>query len=146
MSCPHQFLADLRIFLYFVFFPLGISIFRVAAWFPFDKGQSILHSTSDENMFKGLTAKISDSFGTLFQSGENLRSLVWKITPFQDSSKSIIVFQTQSAGKIKSQIDFNKDIKSFSKVNILVINIGKKVNITFPSYISQTKSYRSLSS
>ena len=26
----------------FVFFPLSLSIFGVAAWFPFDKGQSVV--------------------------------------------------------------------------------------------------------
>ena len=29
-----------------MFFPLGLSIFGVAAWFPFDKGQSIVHEQS----------------------------------------------------------------------------------------------------
>ena len=42
VSCRHQFLADFKKFLDFVFFPLGLSNFGLGAWFPFDKGQSNL--------------------------------------------------------------------------------------------------------
>ena len=40
MSWPHQLLTDFKTFLDFVFFPLGLSNFGWAAWFPFDKVQS----------------------------------------------------------------------------------------------------------
>ena len=43
VSCPHQFLTDLKKILDFVFFPSGLSIFGVAAWFTFDKGQSNMY-------------------------------------------------------------------------------------------------------
>ena len=37
------FWTDFKKILDFVFFPLALSIFGVAAWFPFDKGQSTVH-------------------------------------------------------------------------------------------------------
>ena len=39
MSWTHQFWTDLKKNLDFVYFPFSLSIFGVAAWFPFDKGQ-----------------------------------------------------------------------------------------------------------
>ena len=40
VSWTHQFLTDFKKILDFVFFPLGL--FGLGAWFPFDKGQSIV--------------------------------------------------------------------------------------------------------
>ena len=40
VSWTHQFWTNFKNFLDFVFFPLGLSNFGWAAWFPFDKGQS----------------------------------------------------------------------------------------------------------
>ena len=42
VSWAHQFWTDFKKKLDFVFFPLGLSNFVWAAWFPFDKGQSII--------------------------------------------------------------------------------------------------------
>ena len=44
MSWTLQFLTDFKKILDFVFFQKGLSIFGVATWFPFDKGQSIVQS------------------------------------------------------------------------------------------------------
>ena len=52
VSCPHQPLTNFKTKLNFEFFLLSLSIFGVAAWFPFDKGQSSVELASNKKYEK----------------------------------------------------------------------------------------------
>ena len=115
MSCPHQFLTDFKKILDFVFFPLGLSIFGVAAWLPIDKGQSSRRSAMLDPKDRAFCCVSGSLLNMIFSTLSRLVPWI-PLIPIVDGAQQ----------KLTEMIIIKKEILDI--VPLIVQNILKKVS------------------